>query len=154
MVCPYQGGIAALYPDRTVTIAGHVQSAATAWLLLRASKDLHGLERRYLHLLRRACPDGWSTQALARAFGTLVRTRDHIALAAWLRAAELTAVPELASVAAGLRRHYDAVEAALRLAWSNGQTEGQIPRLKCLKRQLYGRAGVEAALRQRVLHPP
>lgn len=43
-----------------------------------------------------------------------------------------------------------AVEAGLTLEWSNGQTEGQVHRLKLLKRQMYGRAGFEL-LRRRVL---
>ena len=44
-----------------------------------------------------------------------------------------------------------AVRAGLTLEWSNGQTEGQVNRLKTLKRQMYGRAGF-VLLRQRLLH--
>jgi transposase len=44
-----------------------------------------------------------------------------------------------------------AVEAALSLEWSNGQVEGQVNRLKFLKRQMYGRASFDL-LRARVLH--
>ncbi|WP_277881325.1 transposase family protein [Leptolyngbya sp. FACHB-17] len=44
----------------------------------------------------------------------------------------------------------EAVRAGLTLAVSNGQTEGQINRLKMIKRQMYGRAGL-ALLRQRFL---
>ncbi len=43
-----------------------------------------------------------------------------------------------------------AVRAALTLPWSNGQAEGQINRLKLLKRQNYGRASFNL-LRQRIL---
>jgi transposase len=50
-----------------------------------------------------------------------------------------------------LRRDRAAVEAALAQAWSNGQTEGQVNRLKPIKRQMYGRARFDL-LRQRVLH--
>ncbi|MEP3334031.1 transposase [Sedimentitalea sp.] len=49
----------------------------------------------------------------------------------------------IASFARGLRRDYDAVAAALREPLSNGQTEGQINRLKTLKRQMYGRANID-----------
>ena len=49
----------------------------------------------------------------------------------------------LASFARGLRKDHAAVAAALREPWSNGQTEGQINRLKTLKRAMYGRAGAE-----------
>jgi transposase len=52
-------------------------------------------------------------------------------------------VPELQAFAAGLRRDEAAVRSALSLPWSNGQTEGQITRLKQLKRQMYGRANFD-----------
>ena len=43
-----------------------------------------------------------------------------------------------------------AAQAALALPWSNGQVEGQVNRLKLIKRQMYGRAGFDL-LRLRVL---
>ena len=49
-----------------------------------------------------------------------------------------------------MRRDHGAVAAALSAEWSNGQTEGQITRLKSVKRQMYGRAGF-GLLKQRVL---
>jgi transposase len=54
-----------------------------------------------------------------------------------------------------LRQDIDAVRNAVTERWSNGQTEGQINRLKVLKREMYGRASVEL-LRARMLptHPP
>lgn len=58
---------------------------------------------------------------------------------------------ELRRFAQGLLLDIDAVRAGLTLQWSNGQTEGQINRLKTLKRQMYGRAGF-VLLRQRLLH--
>jgi transposase len=53
-------------------------------------------------------------------------------------------------VAGGLRADYDAVFAALDLSWSNGRTKGFVNRLKCLKRQTYGRAKLDL-LRQRLM---
>jgi transposase len=44
----------------------------------------------------------------------------------------------LRNFAASLRRGEAAVRAALRLPWSNGQVEGQVNRLKTIKRQMYG----------------
>ena len=52
--------------------------------------------------------------------------------------------------AAGLELDGAAVRAALTTSWSSGQTEGQISRLKLIKRQSYGRAGFDL-LRRRVL---
>ena len=60
---------------------------------------------------------------------------------------------EIAEFRLGLRQDYDAVKAALIYDWSNGQVEGQVNRLKTIKRQMYGRANFDL-LRQRVLGPP
>ena len=56
----------------------------------------------------------------------------------------------LKNFAKGLQQDYDAVKAAVSLKWSNGQVEGQVNRLKNIKRQMYGRAGFQL-LRKRVL---
>ena len=59
-------------------------------------------------------------------------------------------VPELRTFAAGIKRDQAAALAALTSSWSQSQTEGQVHRLKLIKRQSYGRAGF-ALLRHRVL---
>ena len=68
----------------------------------------------------------------------------------WLERARSCGVETLRTFAAGLRQDGAAVRAALSLPWSRGQAEGQINRLKMLKRQMYGRAGFDL-LRRRVL---
>jgi transposase len=64
------------------------------------------------------------------------RRRKSGALQGWLKACEASGIPELVNFAVGLRQDYGAVEAALSSKWSNGQTEGQVTRLKLLKRQM------------------
>ena len=59
-------------------------------------------------------------------------------------------VKDFETFAMGFKREHSAVEAALTLPYSNGQTEGQINRLKLIKRSMYGRASFDL-LRQRVL---
>jgi len=59
-------------------------------------------------------------------------------------------IKELKSFATGLRRDFAAVQNGLSLEWSNGQTEGQVNRLKEIKREMYGRAEFDL-LRQRIL---
>lgn len=54
----------------------------------------------------------------------------------------------LVRFASGVREDRAAVEAGMSLPWSNGQVEGQINRLKMLKRQMYGRAGMELLSRR------
>ena len=77
----------------------------------------------------------------------MVRNGREDVLAGWLDEA---ADSMIASFAGGLRSDCAAVAAALREPWSNGQTEGQINRLKTLKRQMYGRANIDL-LRARLL---
>jgi transposase len=57
----------------------------------------------------------------------------------------------LCKFAASLRRDYDAINAALWLPWTTSPVEGQVSRIKMIKRTMYGRAGFEL-LRARVLH--
>ena len=59
--------------------------------------------------------------------------------------------PELESFAQGVERDKAPVQAGLTLAINNGQVEGQVTRIKLIKRMMYGKAGF-ALLRQRVLH--
>lgn len=73
-------------------------------------------------------------------FTDRVRNAREGALEGWLEEAQSGL---LGAFARGLRRDQAAVAAALREPWSNGQTEGQINRLKTLKRQMYGRANID-----------
>jgi hypothetical protein len=79
----------------------------------------------------------------------IVRERRGSDLEAWITAATDSGIGALARFARGLQEDLAAVTAGLTLPWSNGPVEGQITRLKLLKRQGYGRAG-SALLRQRV----
>ena len=83
---------------------------------------------------------------LADQFISMVRNRCADQLNAWLENAEASL---LSAFARGLRKDLAAVAAALSVPWSNGQTEGQINRLKLLKRQMYGRASI-AILKARI----
>jgi transposase len=97
---------------------------------------------------------------LARRFTALVRTCNasqktdvHTASAdlnTWLAEASTSGVPVIEAFAAGLQGDGGAIGAALTTPWSNGQTEGQVNRLKLIKRQMFGHASFEL-LRRRVL---
>lgn len=73
-------------------------------------------------------------------FHRMIRTKDLIKLDPWIEAASNSLV---ASFARGVRTERNAVRAAIVQPWSNGQTEGQVNRLKVVKRQMYGRAKVD-----------
>lgn len=62
-------------------------------------------------------------------------------------------VRSLISFANGIRQDFTAVYNGLSLIWSNGQVEGQVNRLKFIKRMMYGRANFDL-LRKRVLYQP
>jgi transposase len=116
--------------------------------LLPAEPDhLSDDDRRFATALLEHSPIIAIAVDLIRRFAIMVKERVAGALDGWLREAEASA---LASFAAGLRRDEDAVRAALTEPWSNGQVEGQVNRLKVIKREMYGRAGFDL-LRCRVL---
>lgn len=84
-------------------------------------------------------------------FVLMLRTRKGGQLDTWLDAVLSTPLPDLHAFARGIRSDIEAVEAGLILPWSNGMVEGQVNRLKLIKRQMYGRANFDL-LRLRVLH--
>jgi transposase len=120
------------------------------WLCLRPPAQLKEYERRALEQLLADEPELATGYRLLQRFRTLVATRDHAALDQWLTDAEASGLQPFASLARGIRADRAAVDAALLTAWSNGQTEGQVHRLKLIKRQGYGRAKLDL-LRSRVL---
>ncbi|MGH2502017.1 MAG: transposase [Ktedonobacterales bacterium] len=94
---------------------------------------------------------GVEAQGLLLQFRTLVHERDSASFDSWLERCEQSAISEVVGFAQALRRDYAAVKAACSSPWSQGPVEGQVNRLKTLKRKMYGRASF-ALLRCRVLH--
>ncbi len=132
----------------------------TRWILLQPLDELDAEEQAYRLQLCQESVAIAQAQALADAFWLLVREhrshgqdRQHMVtrLEAWLEAATASQIPELVSLANGIRRDEEAVVAALVWDDSQGQTEGQVNRLKLLKRRSFGRAKFDL-LRQQVLH--
>ncbi|WP_131802184.1 transposase [Parafrankia soli] len=79
-------------------------------------------------------------ERVAAFVDVLVHRRGGAALEAWVQRAEACALPELRGYATGLRSDWDAVAAGVTHAWSSGQVEGQVNRIKMIKRQMSGRA--------------
>jgi transposase len=121
------------------------------WLLARAPEALDDEDTAYREALCQVCPDVAQAYPLVQTFQTMVRTRQVDQLDPWLEQAQASGVRELRRFALGIRQDYAAVRAALEYEWSQGQVEGQVNRLKQLKRQMYGRAKFDL-LRLRVLH--
>jgi transposase len=121
-----------------------------AALVLRRPERRTAEERAYLKQLGTEDPAIATATDVAADFLVMLRRREGERLPAWLDRAAASGVDELTRFAGKLRADQDAVQAGLTLQWSNGQTEGQVTKVKLVKRQGYGRAKVDL-LRKRVL---
>ena len=121
-----------------------------ATLILRRPERRTVEQRSYLTQLCGEDPAIATAVDLAADFLVMLRRRAGDQLPAWLDRVEASEIGDLARFARTLRQDYDAVQAGLTLRYSNGQTEGQVARLKLIKRQGYGRAKFDL-LRKRVL---
>jgi transposase len=129
-----------------------IRSARQAmWLLVREEKDLTDEGVAYRRALCAHNATLGQAAALGQRFLTMVRGRQADALDEWLADASASGIKELRGLAQSLRRDEAAVYMALASEWNNGQTKGQVNRLKMIKRTMFGRAGFEL-LRNRVLY--
>jgi Transposase len=100
-------------------------------------------------ILKQALPAFACMRSLAMRFRGLLRDSDADALDHWIRDAMGCGIHTMQKFAVKLSHDISTVRNAICEPWSNGQTEGQINRLKMLKRGMYGRASV-ALLRARM----
>jgi hypothetical protein len=130
-----------------------------AWLLVQPPAALSGPDAALVARVEQD-PTAAHVAGLARRLTALVRgcgvnpkvdpEAARVALTTWLADARTSGVRALETFAAGLEQDGAAIQAALTTPWSSGQAEGQITRLKLIKRQMYGRASFDL-LRRRVL---
>jgi transposase len=132
---------------------------AARWLLVQPLTALSAADAAVVARLEqdreaaRVAALGRRFTALVRGCGVRGNADPKTALAAlevWLADARMSGIRAMQSFAAGLEQDGAAIRAALTTPWSSGQAEGQITRLKMLKRQTYGRANFDL-LRRRVL---
>ena len=132
-----------------------------AWLLVQPISALDAAAAAVVVRVERDAPAS-AVANLARHFTALVRASgvgrtateggDAVAkFGAWIASAKACSAPAIVTFASGLDRDVTAVRAALTEPWSSGQAEGQINRLKLIKRQSYGRAGLDLLQRRMVL---
>lgn len=110
-----------------------------------------GHSMRVLALLRERNPAVHAALETAEGLMAMIRQRTATPLAEWVSKAMSSGDRDLANLAASLKSDATAVQAALSEPWSNGPVEGHVGRLKGIKRQMYGRAGMKL-LRARVRH--
>ena len=123
----------------------------TTWLFFRKQDDLKEEERESLQQLRQASPPIEAAYQLVKKFLQMVRERTGEQLDAWLSEVEASHLEAFDSFATSVQQDKDAVFAGLTLPWSNGPLEGNVNRLKLIKRSMYGRAEFDL-LKLRVLH--
>lgn len=121
-----------------------------AWLTAQSAEALDEADQAALSRVSQVSPNLRTTVDLAQQFAAMVCARQPDRFDEWLDQATRSGLTAFRSLANGLRSDYDAVRAALTLIYSNGRTEGHVNRLKCLKRQMYGRGGLEL-LRRRMM---
>ncbi|MFF5287342.1 ISL3 family transposase [Streptomyces sp. NPDC013171] len=121
----------------------------TSWIM-RPRETLSDREVEKLLDVRIACPDIAHACDLARCFRDLLVNRRGGMLPEWIRQAEQDAPAPVHSFAGFLRQDLAAVTAGLTLEWSSGKVEGNVNRIKTLKRAMYGRASFRL-LRIRIL---
>lgn len=118
-----------------------VPSARTVARMMTAEHDeLSRSQTITVAALEAGVPALVEAREVTAAFHRIVRQKRGDALTAWLERARAGLVAPFAN---GLARDYLAVEAAVATAWSNAQAEGQITKLKLVKRQMYGRGKLD-----------
>ena len=100
--------------------------------------------------LKAASAEFTAMRRLAMRFRGLLLGRTPEGLEDWLTDARASGIYAMQRFARTIRQDIEAVRNAVSEPWSNGQTEGQINKLKTLKRAMYGRASVEL-LRARMM---
>jgi transposase len=127
-----------------------VPPIAASYLCLKPRALMTRQELATTTELKRAAPAFATIRQLAMRFRGILHGRDPDKLESWLDDAHRSGLYGLRRFAYTIRNDLAAVRNAITERWSNGQTEGQINRLKTLKRQMYGRAATEL-LRARLL---
>jgi transposase len=119
-------------------------------LMMRPRHKLTEEERDQLQDVLERCDTLRALNELVSDFAGMTRERHGHHLNTWIAAAQASGIPQLRRFATSLLADYDAVRAGLTLPWSSGAVEGNVTRIKAIKRQMYGRANFDL-LRRRVL---
>ncbi|MFJ2676270.1 hypothetical protein [Streptomyces sp. NPDC087525] len=114
----------------------------TSWLT-RHSTALTEEDRAGLKEVLARCPELGKSAGHVRDFGEILSDRLGSTPPAWIDAVDASRLPGLTSFALHPLRDLNAVTAGLTPDWSPGSTEGTVNRIKKIKKQLYGRAGLE-----------
>lgn len=121
------------------------------WLFLRPNNSLNTEKIQQLDLFLEANPKLAQGYQLKEEFQRILSQHDVEALDDWITDAAQSELKPFQSLAKGMTYDQEAIRNGITLPWSTAQCEGQICRVKLIKRQGYGRANLDL-LRQRILH--
>ncbi|TCK19807.1 transposase [Ancylobacter aquaticus] len=122
-------------------ILNRTPSARTLARLMTIARDkLSRSETVLIAAIESGVPSLVEAREIVAAFQGIIRKKALADLGLWLERASSSLV---AAFARGVRKDQSAVAAAITSPWSNGQAEGQITKLKLVKRQMYGRGKLD-----------
>ena len=124
-----------------------------SYLLIKKKDKQTDADNQFFQHLYESAPSIKQSVKLTLEYCEMIREKKGDQFDDWLTRAENSDMTQIVNFAAGIRSDYEAVKNACTIEWSNGQVEGQVNRLKMIKRQMYGRAGFQL-LRKRVIHTP
>jgi len=127
--------------EKAENALGHAPAARTIARLMTIGRDsLTKAETVTIAAIEESIPPLVEARGIIAAFQSMIRRKSAVDLEPWLERARTSLV---ASFAGGVLKDKAAVSAAIISPWSNGQTEGQITKLKLVKRQMYGRGKLD-----------
>lgn len=121
------------------------------WFVMRPARERTREQKRIITSLKAQSSTLKTAIDLSEQFCKLIRDRHAEQFEPWLERATRSQLLPFEKFAQGLQQDYAAVKAAMSLPVSNGPVEGQVNRLKVLKRQMYGRAGIKLLERRFLL---
>lgn len=101
--------------------------------------------------MRQASPHLEAAYQLVDEFLQMVRERTGERLEEWQGKVKASHLQAFQTFVTGVQKDKDAVVAGLTLPWSNGPLEGNVNRLKLIKKSMYGRAEFDL-IKVRVLY--
>jgi transposase len=145
--------VAVFQKDAIAPVARRISPQVASALLTKYRTELTNQQTETMETLKQQCPDFAVMRNLVLSFRSILRVGRPATLHLWMERAHKTGIHALVRFVRTLKQDLHAVQAAVTERWSNGPVEGHINRLKTLKRQMYGRAGIEL-LRARLLPEP
>lgn len=123
----------------------------TVILLLNKVETLKEEEKIFVETLVSNNQEVQKISQLGLEFQKMIREKQSQNFTSWLEDSAKCGIKEMAGFAWGLKQDKKVVTESMNSEWSNGQVEGQVNRLKLIKRQMNGRASFDL-LKARVLH--